>query len=91
MLSTDYHNYAILYKCQNKLFNRIKKEYIWVYHRKPLNPEFNEKDKSEYKRIKTLVVDFLEMNIPDFNFNTSMVNTTQGKTQDVGCIYPSDL
>lgn len=38
VISTDYKSYAIVYHCSNCLFNRIKREHVWVYTRKPLDP-----------------------------------------------------
>lgn len=91
VISTDYKSYAIMYKCDNLLFKRIKKQQIWVYTRRQLNPVYNKLDEEEYQRIGILAQEFLENILQDFNFNEQMELTTQGDVQYSGCVYPRDL
>ena len=73
------------------MFKRIKKQHIWVYTRKLLDPVNKMADEDEYQQIGVLVQEFLETVLPDFNFNEQMQLTTQGDVQFSGCVYPKDL
>ena len=69
VLATDYKSYAIVYKCKNSVFNRVRNQMVWIYTRKPLDPGNSSADEIEFNRIYVLASDFLEQNLPDYDFN----------------------
>lgn len=68
VISTDYNSYAIVYKCVNHLFSRVKQEYVWVYMRHPYDPTGTPADELEYNRVTQVAQEFIENNIPEFDF-----------------------
>ena len=74
VLYTDYVTFAIVYQCDNYLFDLERVEKIWILTRTPLNRK-DMRDLSEIKRITNLSKTYIADKGIDYNFDKLMHKT----------------
>ena len=71
ILMTDYENFAVIYECDNFLFDTQKIEYVWVMTRMPLNHS-SKKDQAIIQSIGAAAKDTLARNNIEYDFDEKM-------------------